>query len=163
MPFSLLARGIDCSGKKHATTMLPEHPFASHDHTQGGQNQPDSPNRRVSDHLANERTFLAWIRTGLATITFGFVVARFGLFLREIGIHTQTVISSQNHFSSLIGIALVLLGVGMIVMALHNFFQVRRAIDADQFRPTTLSLCVLTILSVAIGLLLALYLFLAIY
>jgi putative membrane protein len=30
--------------------------------------------KKVTDHLANERTFLAWIRTGLATITFGFVV-----------------------------------------------------------------------------------------
>ena len=32
--------------------------------------------KKVSDHLANERTFLAWVRTGLATITFGFVVER---------------------------------------------------------------------------------------
>lgn len=144
-------------------TMPSEHSFAPHSHTQGEQNRPDPPNRRVSDHLANERTFLAWIRTGLATITFGFVVARFGLFLRELGIHTQTVISSQNHFSSLIGIALVLLGVGMIAAALNLFFQVRHAIDTNQFRPTTLSLCVLTILSVAIGLLLAIYLSLTIY
>jgi uncharacterized membrane protein YidH (DUF202 family) len=32
--------------------------------------------KEVSDHLANERSFLAWVRTGLATITFGFVVER---------------------------------------------------------------------------------------
>jgi putative membrane protein len=32
----------------------------------------------VSDYLAVERTFLAWIRTGLAFMGFGFVVARFG-------------------------------------------------------------------------------------
>jgi uncharacterized membrane protein YidH (DUF202 family) len=25
--------------------------------------------KKISDHLANERTFLAWVRTGLATIT----------------------------------------------------------------------------------------------
>ena len=36
--------------------------------------RPPATSRRVTDHLANERTFLAWIRTGLATITFGFVV-----------------------------------------------------------------------------------------
>jgi putative membrane protein len=38
----------------------------------------------VRDYLAEERTFLAWIRTSLALIGFGFVVARFGLFLAEI-------------------------------------------------------------------------------
>ena len=38
----------------------------------------------LSDYLAAERTFLAWIRTGLALAGFGFVIARFGLFLRAI-------------------------------------------------------------------------------
>jgi inner membrane protein YidH len=28
------------------------------------------------DYLAEERTFLAWIRTGVAVMAFGFVVAR---------------------------------------------------------------------------------------
>jgi uncharacterized membrane protein YidH (DUF202 family) len=32
-----------------------------------------------SDHAANERTFLAWVRTGIATIAFGFVVEKFNL------------------------------------------------------------------------------------
>lgn len=34
-----------------------------------------------SDHAANERTFLAWVRTGIAMIAFGFVVEKFNLFL----------------------------------------------------------------------------------
>ena len=38
----------------------------------------------LSDSLAAERTFLAWIRTGLALMGFGFVVARFGLFLQQL-------------------------------------------------------------------------------
>ncbi len=40
------------------------------------------PNK-TADHLANERTFLAWIRTSISIIVFGFVVARFGITLRE--------------------------------------------------------------------------------
>jgi len=39
-------------------------------------------NRRV--HMANERTFLAWIRTSIAIMAFGFVVEKFGLFLRQV-------------------------------------------------------------------------------
>ena len=38
---------------------------------------------RANDVLANERTYLAYIRTALAFIAFGFVVARFSLFARE--------------------------------------------------------------------------------
>src|ERR1700732_3687524 len=34
-----------------------------------------------SDHAANERTFLAWVRTGIAVIVFGFVIEKFNLFL----------------------------------------------------------------------------------
>lgn len=41
------------------------------------KSRPIETTTKVRDHLANERTFLAWIRTGLATITFGFVVERF--------------------------------------------------------------------------------------
>jgi putative membrane protein len=29
-----------------------------------------------SDHAANERTFLAWVRTGIAVIAFGFVIEK---------------------------------------------------------------------------------------
>jgi putative membrane protein len=31
----------------------------------------------ANDHLANERTFLAWIRTGIGIMGFGFVVVKF--------------------------------------------------------------------------------------
>ena len=36
--------------------------------------------RDYSDHAANERTFLAWLRTGIAVIAFGFVIEKFNLF-----------------------------------------------------------------------------------
>jgi len=38
---------------------------------------------RANDVLANERTFLAYVRTALAFIAFGFVIARFSLFTKE--------------------------------------------------------------------------------
>jgi len=39
---------------------------------------------RTQQHLANQRTFLAWLRTAVALFGLGFVVSRFGLFLRSI-------------------------------------------------------------------------------
>ena len=34
-----------------------------------------------TEHSANERTFLAWIRTAIAVIGFGFVLEKFNLFI----------------------------------------------------------------------------------
>jgi putative membrane protein len=41
--------------------------------------------------LANERTFLAWLRTSIAVMSLGFVVARFGLWLRELALRSAKV------------------------------------------------------------------------
>ena len=38
------------------------------------------PVAELRGYLAEERTFLAWIRTGISLMGFGFVVARFGIF-----------------------------------------------------------------------------------
>jgi putative membrane protein len=47
---------------------------------------------RYSDHAANERTFLAWVRTAIAIMAFGFVVTKFDLFLKVVGqsLHLQS-------------------------------------------------------------------------
>ncbi len=121
--------------------------------------KPISTSKRVTDHLANERTFLAWIRTGVATIAFGFVVERFGLVLRELGIKTNTEIIPV-HLSSIFGIALTVLGVIMMIVALLNFLHNRRSIDAEQFHPHTHFAILLTVLASLIGILLAVYLLL---
>ncbi len=40
---------------------------------------------RYTDHAANERTFLAWIRTGLAVIAFGFFLVKLNVFFDATG------------------------------------------------------------------------------
>jgi putative membrane protein len=112
----------------------------------------------VTDHLANERTFLAWIRTGLATITFGFVVERFSLLLRELGLKSTLAPVFSVHYSSIIGVGLTLLGVVIMIVALVNFLQIRRAIDKEEFHPHAGFAILLTILASLIGILLAIYL-----
>src|SRR5256885_662537 len=106
--------------------------------TSAGEEQKPLPqhintSKRVTDHLANERTFLAWIRTGLATIAFGFVIERFGLLLRELGLRNQTTFPLPVSFSALVGVSLTLLGIVMIIVALLNFLHIRVAIDAETF------------------------------
>ena len=117
--------------------------------------------KRVTDHLANERTFLAWMRTGLATITFGFVVERFGLVLRELGLKNAPMPLTDVHYSSVIGIALTVLGVVIIIVALINFLQIRTAIDKETFHPQMAFAIVLTVLASLIGVLLVFYLWIS--
>jgi len=72
----------------------------------------DSSNSNSQQHLANQRTFLAWLRTCVALIGLGFIVSRFGLFLFPIftggdpSIYTTnpaTAFESSTHYSSIIG------------------------------------------------------------
>lgn len=73
--------------------------------------------RNVSDYLAAERTFLAWIRTGLALMGFGFVVARFGLFLQQIRAVESGFQAHSYGLSLYFGTALIAGGVLVDVFA----------------------------------------------
>lgn len=129
--------------------------------TRKGQDVPPQPpttSKKVTDHLANERTFLAWVRTGLSVMAFGFVVERFGLLLRELGIKTSSGPILTGHYSTPLGITLTLLGVVILVVALFSFLHYRRVIDAELFHPSTSFAIALTIVASLIGVLLALYL-----
>jgi putative membrane protein len=109
--------------------------------------------QNFSDHAANERTFLAWVRTAIAIMAFGFVIERFDLFMLVAG---QSLASQHLHirvtdFSQVAGPALILLGTAMTVIAGARFVMTARAIDKKDIVPGTGSR-----LDVALALLLAL-------
>lgn len=72
--------------------------------------QPEKP-KNLNDHLANERTFLAWLRTGIGVMAFGFVVVKFSLFLKQFSLifGNPNIIHSKG-YSAEIGILLVVFG-----------------------------------------------------
>jgi putative membrane protein len=95
------------------------------------KNSPTDP--RI--YMAAERTFLAWIRTGIAFMGFGFVVARFGLFLREIArSNNMTVAQHGNGFSLPAGIALIVAGIMVNLIAAIRHHRYIKALDRGQFR-----------------------------
>jgi putative membrane protein len=111
--------------------------------------------KKVSDHLANERTFLDWVRTGIAVMAFGFVIERFGLLLRELGLKVGLSSNSSILSSKLLGILVAVLGMIMLIAALFHFVQERRTIKEERYQPGLLFPLVLTCIASLIGLLLA--------
>jgi putative membrane protein len=95
---------------------------------------PPGPNT-LRDHLANERTFLAWMRTVIAIIALGFVVAKFGIVLREqAGVR---VTAGESRAGAVVGVILIAGGALMAGLATLRFLQVRRDIEIQlvNFRP----------------------------
>jgi len=95
---------------------------------------PPGPNT-LRDHLANERTFLAWMRTVIAIIALGFVVAKFGIVLREeTGVHIKP---GTIRAAAIVGVILIGGGCLTAVLATLRFLQMRRDIDNQlvNFRP----------------------------
>lgn len=102
--------------------------------------------------FAAERTLLAWIRTGLAMMGFGFVVARFGLFLRELAMSRGVALPQHAGASQWVGVALIVLGVAVNVLAgVQHFRFVRRFNQGEIARAKPASMGV--ILSVVLALL----------
>jgi uncharacterized membrane protein YidH (DUF202 family) len=123
---------------------------------------PTASNRRV--HLANERTFLAWIRTSIGIMAFGFVVEKFALFIKEIS-HIigksgmpQAGAPVIHGYSSAFGILLVGLGAGIGLLAFFRFQRVEREIEEDAYHSSPALVRFVTAVVLAIGVFLVIYL-----
>lgn len=114
----------------------------------------------LSDYLAAERTFLAWIRTGLALMGFGFVVARFGLFLKQLELIQHAPSAASYGLSLWFGTALIALGVIVNIVSAWHHLQLTRQLDRGESapsRPSTLAVLFAFFLA-AVGLAMAIYL-----
>src|SRR5438270_12615125 len=90
--------------------------------------------RNFDEHAANERTFLAWVRTAIAVMAFGFLIERFDLFLQTAaGSGTGRSVSGIGQkFANFAGLAFLVLGTVMIVLAAFRFFLTGRKIDSER-------------------------------
>jgi putative membrane protein len=102
--------------------------------------------RGYSDHAANERTFLAWLRTGIAVIAFGFVVEKFNLFVLTIA-STAAIDAARRSelerlagpFSAYEGLALILIGIIIVIIAAARFARTRRLLDDQEMHSVSIS------------------------
>ena len=118
--------------------------------------------RNFSDHAANERTFLAWVRTAIAVTAFGFLVERFDLVLALVVPNSaagKTVIH-RSPFGRDAGLVLIAAGVAITVLAGLRFLRTAKEIDDPEQKPGTgdrLDIALATLLAL-LGVALFLYL-----
>jgi putative membrane protein len=130
----------------------------------------DSNSSQSQQHLANQRTFLAWLRTCIALIGLGFVVARFGLvlfpFFTGVGdasnytTNLATSFETSTHYSSIIGTSMVILGIVFAIFALKNYIYTYKSIKKGTYVPKHLDIYLLTIALVILGVFIVAYLIL---
>ena len=109
--------------------------------TEATENNKPAKGSNLRDHMANERTFLAWIRTSIGIMAFGFVVEKFSFFIKkfsyffekEVPIHVS---ASAFSYSSIFGIVLVALGAMMGLLALIRYKKVEREIINNTYQPS---------------------------
>lgn len=115
-----------------------------------------------TDHLANERTFLAWIRTSIAIMAFGFVVVKFALFVKQISFllngKDSGVVLPNRGYSAVLGIVLVALGTLMALLAYVRYKSIEKQLSTNTFYPSFTLTLLFTIAIIIIGLLLVIYL-----
>jgi putative membrane protein len=112
---------------------------------------------KAGDHLANERTFLAWIRTSISIIVFGFVVAKFGITLREF-LLVQGNTAHESGASLIIGLGFMAMGIFMALAAWFRYQSTMRRIETGDFKPARAIVTVLAVVAALFGVILAVYL-----
>ncbi|MEO6818134.1 MAG: DUF202 domain-containing protein [Ginsengibacter sp.] len=113
-----------------------------------------------SDHLANERTYLAWIRTSIGIMVFGFVVVKFSIFVRQV-----SLLLGKEHIihppkdSGPLGISFVILGTMAIILSYMRYQNAKKQLEMGIYQQSSFLIKVMTLLIFFVSLFLIIYLF----
>lgn len=114
---------------------------------------------KISDHLANERTFLAWVRTSVGLMGFGFVVVKFSIFLKQISFAVdRTVPKVSPGYSAILGTTLVAFGALIGVLSFYRYRKIERQISDPAYKPSGVLINLLAAAILMIGIFLVIYL-----
>lgn len=106
---------------------VPQHPDSSPPSLEM-ETKPKSGSR-IRDHLANERTYLAWMRTAIALIGFGVLIAR----LRYLV--SPDVPGTGQGWA--VGLMLACIGLVTVLLSTWHYFLVLNAIEENTYEPNT--------------------------
>ena len=83
---------------------------------------------RIRDHLANERTYLSWMRSGIALMGFGVLIVRMRI------LHPPLAPQVPGNGWKL-GLAFSIVGVLSVWLSTQHYFTVRNDIEQDTYEP----------------------------
>jgi putative membrane protein len=111
------------------------------------------------DHLANERTFFAWVRISVAIVVFGFAIGRFAIAIRQwIEMQGQSHVVPTSGLSVWFGTVAILAGVLACLVGLIRYRRTREQIDSGSFQPAGFLIDLVGMVTALFGLALAAYL-----
>lgn len=120
---------------------------------------PEIKKAGATDHLANERTFLAWIRTSIALIGFGFVIVKFALFVHQLALAMGgTVVPQGKGHSATIGVVMVIFGALMATLSYFRYRQIERRLNSGKFYASPLLAALVTVSIIIASILMVVYL-----
>ena len=116
------------------------------------------PEKRATEYLANERTFLAWIRTSIAVISLGFVVTKFNVWLHELALRlTPNAPIKESGASLPIGITMMALGAVLTILAAWRYHKVNLAIEKGEVTADRGLVILVTVMTVSLALAMIIY------
>jgi putative membrane protein len=91
------------------------------------QKHTTTDSKYIQQHLANERTYLAWIRTSITIIGVGFLITN---------LHFSTLNEHQiigDLLAETIGLASIFVGIATLLMSTFGYFKKGKGINNQNF------------------------------
>lgn len=115
------------------------------------KDEKDLYKAKPNDHLANERTMLAWIRTAIAIMGFGFLVVKFSMFLQQFGLLVGKEIVVKNAYTDSLGVLIVAIGIICLLVSFVQYKITERRLLNDRYKPSSTAMISLVIALMLLG------------
>ncbi|THE10355.1 DUF202 domain-containing protein [Bacillus timonensis] len=115
------------------------------------ENHQTVDSKYIQQHLANERTFLAWVRTAIAIIGVGFLVTNLHFTMKT------SLSSTGDLLANVIGLFSVGIGILTIIMAMIAYVRKIKAINNQTFRTPKTTVLTLGVFVIMIAVVFGIY------
>ncbi|KAG8715065.1 hypothetical protein FRC11_005931 [Ceratobasidium sp. 423] len=90
---------------------------------------------QARDHLANERTWLAYVRTSLAIASTGVALVQLFTIAAQQPTGTVLIGAKLQRFARPLGAVIVVIGMSVLALGVNRYFRVQSALTENKFPP----------------------------
>ena len=106
-----------------------------------------SADTSVREHLANERTFLAWFRTAISLLGFGILIAKLRFLEAGAGLSPGAGVRSTR-----LGLAFAVGGLLTLMLASWQYWRTKRMIDSGKYQSPVQVILAFSVVAFALAL-----------